>query len=86
MCQHHFETLEATILQVCPCSLLVCDLCTSQEILVHTPCACHFHRGETVCIRFNGAMTASIPPQISAICVARIPGCRRTIRCDCDCD
>ena len=59
--------MKATILRVCQCHLVVCDLCTCQEVVVHTPCACRFCRGETVCIRFNGAMTASIPPQITAL-------------------
>ncbi|WP_298017405.1 hypothetical protein [uncultured Dysosmobacter sp.] len=59
-------TMKACILRVCPCDLLVCDLCTSQEVLVHTPQACCFRVGQKVCIEYSGAMTMSIPPQISA--------------------
>lgn len=59
-------TMKACILRVCPCDLLVCDLCTSQEVLVHTPQACCFREGQKVCIEYSGAMTMSIPPQISA--------------------
>ena len=57
-------TMNARILRVNCCDLLVCDLCGCQEVLVHT-------------IQYSGAMTMSLPPQISADCVKRIPcgGC-----------
>ena len=65
-------TMHARVLQVNCCDLLVCDLHTDQEVVVHTPRACQFRVGDCVCIRFSGAMTMSIPPQISAceICCA----------------
>ena len=59
-------TMKACVLRVCRCDLLVCDLSSSQEVLVHTPKACCFSVGDRVCIEYNGAMTLSIPPQISA--------------------
>ena len=62
-------TMKACILRVCCCDLLVCDLCTSQQVLVHTPDACCFRAGERVCI------TNSLPPQISATKVERLCGC-----------
>ena len=62
-------TMKARVLRVCCCELLVCDLCTSQEVLVHTDKACCFCVGQCVCIEYRGAMTMSIPPQISADCV-----------------
>lgn len=62
-------TMNACVLRVCCCELLVCDLCTCQEVLVHTNQACCFQVGQRVCIEYNGAMTMSIPPQISASCV-----------------
>ena len=55
-------TMTAKILRVCCCDLLVCDTCTCQEVLVHTPRACCFSVGECVCIEYSGAMTMSIPP------------------------
>ena len=57
-------TLKAKILRVCCCDLLVCDVCTCQEIL-----------GECVCIEYSGAMTMSIPPQITAADIRRVCGC-----------
>lgn len=69
------ETIKACILRVCPCDLLVCDLCTSQEVLVHTPQACCFRVGEKVCIEYSGAMTRSIPPQIGADSICRLACC-----------
>ena len=71
------ETVEmkARILRVCPCELLVCDLCGCQEVLVHTDQACCFRVGQCVCITYNGAMTMSLPPQISADCVTLLNGC-----------
>ena len=60
-------TLSACVLRVCSCCrLLVCDESTAQEVLVHTPQACCFRPGDRVCIEYSGAMTMSIPPQISA--------------------
>ena len=57
--------------------LLVCDLCGCQEVLVHTNDACCFRPGECVCIEYSGAMTMSLPPQISAERIRRVPcgGC-----------
>lgn len=68
-------TLTATVLCVQPCCLLVCDCCSSQEILVHTNHACCFCAGDCVCIEYSGAMTMSIPPQISAAHIARHSPC-----------
>lgn len=68
-------TITATVLQVCCCSLLVCDCCTCQQILVHTDDACCFRVGDCVCIEFSGAMTMSIPPQITADCIHCINRC-----------
>lgn len=69
------ETMTATVLQVCCCSLLVCDQCTRQEVLVHTDNACCFCVGDCICIKHSGAMTASIPPQVSACSICKISSC-----------
>jgi hypothetical protein len=68
-------TMRATVRQVCPRNLLVCDHSTAQEVLVHTADACRFSSGDCVCIHFNGIMTMSIPPQITASCIHRIHCC-----------
>lgn len=68
-------TMCATVREVCPYHLLVCDHSTDQVVLVHTRNACHFSCGDCVCIYFNGAMTASIPPQITACCIRHVPHC-----------
>lgn len=65
----------ACVCQVQDCALLVCDHCTSQEILVHTPRAHCYCPGECLCIEYSGAMTSSIPPQISATCIRRLGRC-----------
>lgn len=67
-------TLCATVLQVNSQNILVCDRRTNQEVLVHTENTCRFSVGDRVRIQFNGIMTMSIPPQISASCI-RILGC-----------
>lgn len=67
--------MKACVLRVCGCGLLVCDLCTSQQVMVHTPEACRFRPGEKVCIAYSGAMTRSIPPQISASGIERLDCC-----------
>jgi len=67
-------TMYATVLQVHPQNLLVCNHSTDHEVLVHAANACRFSEGNCVCIHFNGIMTASIPPQITASCIRRV-GC-----------
>ena len=52
-------------------SLLVCDCSTCQQVQVNTANACRYQVGDRLCIHYNGAMTNSIPPQISATCIHR---------------
>ena len=66
------ETMHATVCKVCPCHLEVCEHCTDQEVLVRTDNARCFCPGDHVCIHYDGRMTKSIPPQITADCVERI--------------
>ena len=61
--------------RLCDCRLLVCDCATDQEVVVHTDQACCFFPGDLVWIEYSGAMTMSIPPQISAERICRA-GCR----------
>ena len=56
----------AVILEVNPDSLLVRDEATSQEVFVHTRCACRFQTDDRIVILYNGIMTMSLPPQITA--------------------
>jgi hypothetical protein len=59
-------TMRAQILQAGQCHLCVCDLDTRQIVLVRWRCACLFARGEYVCIEYDGVMSRSRPPQITA--------------------
>lgn len=74
-CQEPSVTLNACVKEVCPCHLIVCDLCQDQEIFVHTAQACCFRVGDRVCIEYNGAMTRSLPPQITADRICKLCGC-----------
>lgn len=65
-------TMRATVLCAEGCRLHVCDHCTDQEVIVHTPCAHCFCRCDQVCIQYSGAMTMSIPPQITAVCITKL--------------
>ena len=65
-------TMKACVLQVNDCDLLVRDCSTKQEVVVHSDRACRFSVGDTVCIVYNGVMTLSIPPQISAMSIRKI--------------
>ena len=60
------EVMSATVLRARRGELLVCDCATRREVVVHTDQACCFCPGDQVCIRYSGAMTNSLPPQISA--------------------
>lgn len=65
-------TMRATVLSAQNCRMSVCDQSTSQEVVVHSPCACHFRAGDQVCIMYSGAMTMSIPLQITADFITRL--------------
>lgn len=65
-------TMQATVLQVGNVQLLVQDQSTSQQVLVNTSIAGCFAVGNQVFITYNGVMTASIPPQISAMSICLI--------------
>ncbi|MCI8538777.1 MAG: hypothetical protein HFF18_09000 [Oscillospiraceae bacterium] len=64
-------TMEATVLQASSgrwgTELLVRDASNQQEVLVHTSYSARcFSAGNRILIQFDGAMTPSLPPQISA--------------------
>ena len=59
-------TMRAQVLEVFCDALLVCDLSTCQQVRVNTPDACCYQVGQCLCITYNGVMTTSLPPQISA--------------------
>ena len=63
----------AVIISVQSDNLLVIDLFTRQQVQVNTRDASRFRAGDFIRIRYNGAMTASIPPQISAMRITRMP-------------
>lgn len=68
-------TMLATVVQAQGTQVLVTDNANGQEVLVNTRYStCNLSQGDQVRIVYNGAMTASIPPQISAdsICVLRM--------------
>ena len=67
--------MTATVLEARCGSLLVRDDATGMEVLVHTSNGFCFREGERVTIWYSGAMTRSIPPQITAICIARNCAC-----------
>lgn len=64
-------TMTARVLEVRCDSLLVCDCSTCQQVQVNTANACCYQVGDCLCIHYSGAMTNSIPPQISATCIHR---------------
>ena len=66
-------TMQATVLRVEQDHLLVFERGMDRRVIVHTGEACDFRRGDRVCIRYSGAMTLSIPPQISAITIRKLP-------------
>lgn len=74
-CQEPAVTLRDCVKEVCPCHLLVCDLCQDQELFVHTDEARCFQAGDLVRIAYNGAMTRSLPPQITADSICKLRGC-----------
>ena len=68
-------TMTATVLNVRQDGLLVRNQRTGQEVQVHTRLARRFRRGDRVLIVYNGIMTMSLPPQITATRIVRLPPC-----------
>lgn len=66
-------TMSAVVVSVQSGSLLVIDFSTRQQVRVNTREASRFRPGDILRIRYNGAMTMSVPPQISATSITRIP-------------
>lgn len=64
--------INAIIIRINANNILVRDLDTNQEILVHYCNSRQFRLGERIRIEFTGQMTLSLPPQISAISIQRI--------------
>ncbi|MDR1701803.1 MAG: YobA family protein, partial [Sporomusaceae bacterium] len=56
----------ATVIKTNPESMLVIDAATGNEVRVNFRDARKFHPGNTIRIIYNGIMTKSFPPQISA--------------------
>lgn len=65
-------TITATVLEVEPRGLLVQDRSNGQEIFVNSNMAQRFSPGNIVRITYNGPMTTSIPPQITARSITRV--------------
>lgn len=66
-------TITAIVISVMSGRLLVRDLSNGMEIMVNTRLARRFSPGEYVRIVFNGQMTHSLPPQITATAIQRLP-------------
>lgn len=65
--------MQAVVISVHQNHLLVLDLSTRQRVVVNTSRARQFQPGNILRIRYNGIMTASIPPQINAQCITALP-------------
>ena len=68
-------TMCAVVCQVQDGFLLVRDQSSCQEVRVNTSCAHCYAAGDRICIHYSGAMTNSLPPQISADCIHRVGSC-----------
>ena len=65
-------TMNATVLRVEPNGLLVRDASTGNQVFVNFRNTGGFRPGDTVRIAYNGVMTRSIPPQITATSIQRV--------------
>jgi len=66
-------TMNATVLRTASDYMLVRDDNTGNEVRVNTRDARRFSPGDLVSITYSGAMTRSIPPQISAVSIRKRP-------------
>lgn len=65
--------MKARVLAVQDGGLLVRDCRTDQEVDVRTPHTFRFRPEDLVCITYDGIMTRSLPPQIRAAAIRRLP-------------
>lgn len=65
--------MDAIVISIDPRGLLVRDSATGNEVFVNFGNPRLFSPGDAIRITFNGIMTNSLPPQISASSIARIP-------------
>ena len=69
-------TMLATVVRAWGSQVLVTDNANGQEVLVNTNHSTgNLTAGEQVRIVYDGVMTASIPPQISAISICVLRAC-----------
>lgn len=71
--------LLATVREVNRSNLLVRSVANGQDIVVITNNARCFSVGDRVGIWYNGIMTRSMPPQISALRIRRLFSCGRCL-------
>lgn len=67
--------MNATVLASQCCNLLVRDHSTFQEVFVRSNQACCFRAGDQVRVEYNGVMTMSLPPQITATNITFLNAC-----------
>lgn len=67
-------TMQGVVIESHRDHLLVRDCNKQQRVIVHTLHARQFRPGDRVWILYSGAMTMSIPPQITARKIVRLPG------------
>lgn len=66
--------MQGIVIEVRRDHLLVRDVGRRQRVIVHTSKARQFRPGDRVWILYSGAMTMSIPPQITALKIIALPG------------
>lgn len=70
-------TMCATVVDRLSNALLVSDHANAQQVLVKTNYPCRYNQRDQIRICYNGIMTRSIPPQITADCITILSrGCR----------
>ena len=68
--------MKACVLRACEEELLVCDLCTLRELLIHTPDAMEFRPGDRVRIRNSGRVeVVKCGPQPETDRLCRVKKC-----------
>lgn len=67
-------TMQGAVIEFHRDRLLIRDCDRRQQVIVHTPHARKFRPGDRIWIFYSGAMTKSIPPQISAIKIVPLSG------------
>lgn len=79
------STLTVQVLDTRCGALLCCDCENGQQVQVNTDDACSYSVGDRLCVYYDGTMTKSLPPQITATSIRLLRSSSSSCSNSCSC-